>query len=302
MNRFSRYMVIIMLVTTAGFFNSNAAAQENDAATVGDWIITKSRVDRHLANTLGSRELDPKLLERARAEALEHLIRRQIVFEFVKKQCPVPDSEVTSELSILEANLRKTDQKIEDHLEKTGLSKEELKQEIRWRVAWQEYLDRKITDDAMKSYFDRNRRIFDGTEIRVAHIVFAKTDAEEQIKLANQVRKEIGEGRISWDEAVKKNSIASSSKNNGGEIGWIRFRDPMPDVFSDAAFKLEQGQISSPVETAVGVHLIKCLEIKAGTISMKDRVKPLRIHMTRFLFDRIARNHRGELDIKYAKK
>ena len=294
-----RLTLTLLLLSTWG---SASPGQDTDevVAKVGQWEITQKRVDRHLKNTIGNRELAAEQLAKARKVALDHLVSRQVVFEFVKKSCPVPDSEVTSELSILETNLAKVDQKLEDHLKKTSLSLEELKQEIRWRVSWQTYLNKKITEEATGTYFKRNRRIFDGTEMRVAHLVIDKQDdAKQQTQKAAELQKQIGAGKMSWADAVNANSIATSSKDKAGEIGWIRYREPMPDVFSNAAFKLDQGQISPPVETAIGIHLIKCLEIKPGKIGAEDVRDELRAHMTRFLFDRIARRHRDDVEVVY---
>ena len=292
-----RMMLALLMLST---LCSISTGQDEVVAKVGDWEITQKRVDRHLKNTIGNRELAAEQLAKARKVALDHLVSRQVVFEFVKKSCPVPDSEVTSELSILETNLAKVDQKLEDHLKKTSLSLEELKQEIRWRVSWQTYLNKKITEEAIATYFKRNRRIFDGTEMRVAHLVIDKQDdAKQQTQKAAELQKQIGAGKMSWADAVNANSIATSSKDKAGEIGWIRYREPMPDVFSNAAFKLDQGQISPPVETAIGIHLIKCLEIKPGKIGAEDVRDELRAHMTRFLFDRIARRHRDDVEVVY---
>lgn len=296
-----RMMLTLMLLgTLCSVSPGQVEGQDEVVAKVGQWEITQKRVDRHLKNTIGNRELAAEQLAKARKVALDHLVSRQVVFEFVKKSCPVPDSEVTSELSILETNLAKVDQKLEDHLKKTSLSLEELKQEIRWRVSWQTYLNKKITEEAIATYFKRNRRIFDGTEMRVAHLVIDKQDdAKQQTQKAAELQKQIGAGKMSWADAVNANSIATSSKDKAGEIGWIRYREPMPDVFSNAAFKLDQGQISPPVETAIGIHLIKCLEIKPGKIGAEDVRDELRAHMTRFLFDRIATQRRDEVEVVY---
>lgn len=271
------------------------------AAKVAEWEIAESRVDRHLENAIGKRELSVDLLKRARAHACEQLVRRQVVYEYVKKYCPVPESEIRSELSILEANLAKVDQSIEDHLRKTRMSLAELKNEIVWKVAWGAYLKKKITEQSMKQYFQRNRKWFDGTEIRVAHILFKKSDEVAiQMDMANNVRESIGAGETSWADAVQANSIATVSKKSAGDIGWIRYNEPMPTGFTKVAFQLELEQISEPVPSAFGIHLIKCLEIKAGKTKLADVEDELRGHMTRFLFDRIADKHRDDVEISYA--
>ena len=271
------------------------------AAKVGDCEIKESRVDRHLEITIGKRKLSPDLLQRARAEACEHLVRRQIVFEYVRKYCPVPESEIRSELSILEDKLAKVDQTIEQHLEKTRMSLEELKNEIAWRTAWQAYLDKRINKESMTKYFGKNRPLYDGTEVRIAQIVFEKTDdIASQIEVAKKVRASIGAGKISWEAAVKENSVATESKKSAGEIGWVRHREPMPEAFGKVAVQLNPDQISQPLVTTFGVHLIKCLERKAGKVEMADVQEQLRADMTRFLFEHTAEKHRSEVEVNYS--
>ncbi len=123
--------------------------------------------------------------------------------------------------------------------------------------------------------------------------------ADRQLMQAQDVRSQITEGKISWDDAVVKYSCATESKKNSGDIGWIRYAEPMPEVFNDAAFKLDPGQISQGVRTQFGVHLIKCNEIKPGKMGPRDAEDQVRQHATRALFDRIAQQHRSELTIAY---
>lgn len=291
---------VALSILVLAFTGSISAKQNDVAAKVGQWEIKGSRVDRYLEVTIGKRDLGPELLKRARVEACEHLVRRQVVYEHIKKFCPVPESEIRSELSILETNLAKVDKTIDDHLKKTRMSQEELENEIVWKTAWAAYIQKKINKQSMAKYFGTNRRLYDGTEVRVAQIVFEKSnDVAKQVESAKKVRASIGAGEISWEDAVKANSIATESKKSAGEIGWVRHSEPMPVVFGKVAVLLDLDQISEPVVTSFGVHLIKCLERKKGKIELADVEEQLRSDMTRFLFDRIADKHRGEVEVIY---
>jgi parvulin-like peptidyl-prolyl isomerase len=239
-------------------------------------------------------------MDRLRAEALEHLILRQVVLDFINDGCRAGESEIRSEISIMETNLAKVDLTIEDHLKKTSQTRAELENEIAWRIAWKRYLDSKLTDDTLSRYFQNNRRIFDGTEMHVAQILFDDREtADQQLMQAQDVRSQITEGKISWDDAVVKYSCATESKKNSGDIGWIRFAEPMPEAFNEAAFELDPGQISQGVRTRFGVHLIKCIEIKPGKMGPRDAAAQVRQHATRALFDRIAQQHRNQVTIVY---
>ena len=81
---------------------------------------------------------------------------------------------------------------------------------------------------------------------------------------------------------------AGPSAKAGGDIGWIERREPMPEAFSAAAFALKPGEVSLPVETTFGVHLIQVLEVKPGTKTWQEAADRLKPAATLFLFRRLA--------------
>ena len=89
----------------------------------------------------------------------------------------------------------------------------------------------------------------DVTEVRASHIL-VKTRQE-----AVKIRKEIVNGDISFEDAAEKYSLCP----NGGDLGYFK-RGQMVQPFSDVAFDLKVGQISDPVGTKFGWHLIKVVD------------------------------------------
>ena len=73
-----------------------------------------------------------------------------------------------------------------------------------------------------------------------------------------KIRKEIVNGDISFEDAAEKYSLCPSSVN-GGDLGYFK-RGQMVQPFSDVAFDLKVGQISDPVGTKFGWHLIKVVD------------------------------------------
>lgn len=92
----------------------------------------------------------------------------------------------------------------------------------------------------------------DVTEVRASHIL-VKTRPE-----AVKIRKEIVNGDISFEDAAEKYSLCPSSVN-GGDLGYFK-RGQMVQPFSDVVFDLKVGQISDPVGTKFGWHLIKVVD------------------------------------------
>ena len=86
-------------------------------------------------------------------------------------------------------------------------------------------------------------------EIRASHIL-VKTE-QEAIDLYNS----IVDGTTDFEEAAQENSLCPSGQV-GGDLGYFG-KGMMVKPFEDAAFSLEVGEISQPVETQFGWHLIK---------------------------------------------
>ena len=275
------------------------ASQEPDiAAIVNGHVISLDRVDRYLKKTLGAKKLTGIQKSVARLEAAKHLVNRHLVFAEIADSAEIGEPQVAFELSRLTDRLAEVDQTLEQYLAENKISKDELLYEFRWRLAWAKYLKKKLTDERLELFFKKHQRKFDGTRMQVAHILFA--DSEASMQQAGVVREKIQSGEVSWVDAAKKCSIASSSAEQGGEIGWITYDGPMVPDFCQAAMKLQNDEISEPVKTNFGIHLIKCLKIEPGKIGPMDVKLELREEATQFLFDTLSAKNRSaaKIDIR----
>jgi parvulin-like peptidyl-prolyl isomerase len=140
--------------------------------------------------------------------------------------------------------------------------------------------------------------------LRVAQILFklpadAGADAIAAAKdSAAKVKAELAAGKLTFAAAAKLHSQAPSSAA-GGDIGWIERRRPMPEDYSKAAFALKPGEISEPLVSPFGVHLITILEVKPGTKTAQDAAVELRPAVALYLFRWIADQERPKAKIEY---
>ena len=110
----------------------------------------------------------------------------------------------------------------------------------------------KITDSEAHDYYEKNINNYKKPTSRdLAHIL-VKTKAK-----ADKIYKELQNGG-NFAVLAKKNSTDTGSAVNGGKLG-VQAASALVKPFSDVAFKLKTGELSKPVQTQFGWHIIKAL-------------------------------------------
>jgi parvulin-like peptidyl-prolyl isomerase len=109
--------------------------------------------------------------------------------------------------------------------------------------------------------------------------VFLKTPANADPKALQTVtqqmlaiQKEVLQGR-DFAEVAKKYSQDDTSAARGGDLGYFPQRSADPDPFIRTTSFLKVGQVSEPVRTEYGLHLIKLTDRKAGTPTTFEEMK-----------------------------
>ena len=141
--------------------------------------------------------------------------------------------------------------------------------QLRQTIQVPEEMLRKQYQDSIQQYEVPN-------QVHVQHILFktvGQTDAlvEETKKKAEDVLKQAKKG-TKFDELAKKYSEDPGTKDKGGDLGWIRQGQTVPE-FEKTAFSLAPGQISDLVKTQYGFHIIKVLEKQTAHTKPFDAVK-----------------------------
>jgi peptidyl-prolyl cis-trans isomerase C len=135
-----------------------------------------------------------------------------------------------------------------------------------------------ITDQALHAvYDDAVKQMSSEEEVHARHILIraaagddkASKEAEDKIK-AVIVRLKSGED---FEKVAKEVTEDPSGKTNGGDLGYFSKEQMVPE-FSDTAFKLDKGQISEPVHTQFGWHVIKVEDKRLKPMPKFEEVKP----------------------------
>ena len=178
----------------------------------------------------------------------------------------------------------------------------QFKVEIHNQLRWEKFVAQQGTDDKLKRLFEASPEIFDGSLVRARHILIVpETDDEKgravALKKLQDIKAKIAGGvasatakmpanadNLAKQQAINKatndafsaaarESSACPSKQDGGDLREFPRMGAMVEPFSKAAFALKPFEISEPVATAFGYHLILVTSRKAGEPVKFEAVK-----------------------------
>ena len=257
---------------------------EEVLATVNGKKITQA----DLANRLETfRNTDAETLDTInKQEILDQLITDILLEEFIDRQgLVVASEEIEREVNQVRSNItgnqKDSGQSLEKVLASIGSNMSEFQRSIKHSLALEKYFDNKLDDKTLEKYFDGNKSLFNGESVKVSHILIDTRNMKTQEELSHaleqikSIKKEIDQG-AAFDEMAKKYSNCPSAQN-GGDLGFIQRKGNLARSFSDTAFSLRIGQVSEPVQTEYGYHLIKVTEKKEGAnvkfVDVKQKVR-----------------------------
>ena len=123
-----------------------------------------------------------------------------------------------------------------------------------------------VTDEAMKKvYAEATKQMSEEKEVHARHILVEKEDEAKAI-LADL--KKGGD----FVAIAKEKSKDPGSKETGGDLGYFT-KDQMVPEFADAAFKLDKGQLSDPIKTQFGWHVLKVEDKRNRPVPEFEKVK-----------------------------
>lgn len=138
-----------------------------------------------------------------------------------------------------------------------------------------------VTDADIQTYYDQHRNDFkQEAAIRAAYVSFNKgpTPRDEQ-DAANEINRILTQARSGEDFADLARTYSDGpSAPRGGDLGFFG-RSRMVKPFEDAAFALEPGQISDPVQTQFGWHIIKVEEKKGAGDSLQVHARHILVEV-----------------------
>lgn len=152
-------------------------------------------------------------------------------------------------------------------LDDYNMDVEKFKETVRKDLMYQKHKEwfekeNPVTDEEIKKYYEDNKD------------QFAKRDAShilvEDEKTANEIKEKLDNGE-DFADLAKEYSKDTANAANGGNLGTFS-RGQMVKEFEDAAFKLKEGEISEPIKTQFGYHIIKINKVADSVEDNKEAI------------------------------
>ncbi len=191
-------------------------------------------------------------------DVLDSLMREQLIEAFVEKhQLTYEEAELEKFKTSLAEQAEQMGMTFEQAMDSMGMTIDELKTQLKL----QNYVEPMVTTEKLREFATTHKNYFDGTEVSASHILIklppAVTTAQQKqaLEKLQSLKKQIEAGEITFAEAARTTSHCPSAKA-GGDLGpFVFYQMAMP--FSMKAFDMEEGEISDPVRTQFGFHIIK---------------------------------------------
>lgn len=220
-----------------------------------------------------SRKVPQERREAERPRLLEQLIDRQLLAEYLAEHKAVADPVLLRrQIEHVELLIRKAGDDPATVLARLGYTRERLERDLALPLAWRAQFAKGLTLDSLRRYWAEHREQFDGTQRRISQIMLRAEDEpsrREAREKLSALRKQIQEGELSFEETAAAHS-ESPSGERGGDLGFYVYRGALPAALLEAAFALEGNAVSEPIDTPLGVHLVKVTEHRPGQLSLED--------------------------------
>lgn len=271
------------------------AAQEGNlvdgiAAVVGDSVILLSQVNERVLQLQYQGvdvPTDPDALTQLRRDVLDQMIGEMLIVQAAVQDTTISVDETEVENSVSEELQQRArslggQAALQEALAQAGFTlpgyRDFLRGQARQQRLYQQYMVKKsqtlrppvIEESEIRQFFEEQKDVIGQRPPTVvfSQIIVAPTasDSVRAAALAEAERiRQLAVGGEDFAELARRFSQDPGTKDDGGDLGWFRRGDMVP-AFEDAAFDLPANEISEPVETPFGYHIIKVTRRRSGEV------------------------------------
>lgn len=265
-----------------------APALPDVVAVVEGVEIKGPELEKTFTGFLASRQIPADALPPAeRARGYQMILDEMIKEKLIEKRSAavkVTDEQVTETFKKFTANLG-PEEEVKKQIEASGQTLESVRENIRTSLRQDQWLEAEVDKaggvsdkDAETFYKANTEKFLSPPEVRASHILVrvppeSKPEVVvEKQKAAQAIAVRVKKGE-DFAKLAKELSEDPSAKENSGDLNFFG-KDQMVPEFSEAAFKMKTGEISEPVRSQFGYHVIKVTDRHDAETVPLEKVKP----------------------------
>ena len=276
------------LTQLLGQQSAPAAPLPDVVATVDGQEIRKEELEQAFASELARQGIPAdQLPANQRVQGYKMILNDLITEKIVAKRAAsmeAKEEEVNAQFEQLKGRFPKQED-FDAQLAKAGQTPEKIREDIRAYLKQQAWVKDQIkdapkaTDADAEEFYTKNPDQFKKPEqVRASHILLsvAADASEEVVKEKQKVATEIAarvKGGEAFDKLATEFSEDPSAKQNAGDLNFFTKEQMVPE-FSGAAFGMKKGEISDPVKSQFGFHVIQVTDRKDAETLTLESVKP----------------------------
>ncbi len=259
----------------------NAATVNGKAIPYADFETEITLLQRRMEQQ--GQILPEERMGEIRGQLLDEMINQELLYQESQKQgLKIDARKVEEEMDALKARY-KDPQEFQQLLSEMHLTEKKIKEQMEQKMAIRAWLDKEIissidvSDEAAKSFYDQNPAYFaQPAQVHARHILI-KVEEGATTETKQAARKKIEELKKRIDAGEDFSALAREhsecpSAANGGDLGYFA-QGKMVKPFSDKAFSMKVNEVSDPVETNFGYHLIQILDRRESNTVTFDEAK-----------------------------
>lgn len=274
-------LMAVLALAACGGGSSSDDVPEGAIAVVGDKTVTKEEFDNLIEQQKKSAEAQKQDFPAAGTpeyEALKASVVKGLVeqkeweLEGESMGIKVTDQEIQTQLDQLKQQNGLTDeQKYQAELTKAGITDAQVRDQLRTRILTNKIFEAvtkkvTVTEADIKAYYDKNPTQYQQPASREVRHILVKSEAQAQ-KLHDQI-----EAGADFAKLAQKYTQDTASKADGGKLTAFKGRTVRP--FDDFVFSAKTGDLSEPIKTEFGWHIIEVLSaVKPPSATPLDQVK-----------------------------
>jgi len=283
--------LVPLTVHAQNFESAQRQQLDSVVAVVNDGVIMRSELDDRIAQVeqqaaAQGGNLPPR--NQLAQQVLERMVMDEIQLQMARRaNLSVDDTELNRQLrSIAESNGMTLDQ-FADAIEADGMTLADVREDVRREMLMRQVQQRQISQRVTVSDRDVERFLSQQPsqqqgqafieETRARHILVELTPTRNE----NQARARAEEARQRLQQGADFASVAREysddrgSAMNGGDLGWVRPGQTVP-AFEEAMTSLSPNQLSEPVRSQFGYHVIEVLERRRQDVTEESRREQVR--------------------------